>query len=97
MRSIGKELADTIDAERERGGLYVDTEDLVRRVPSLTLGNLEAMATAGVFEACFGLDRRESLWTVGATLQFMGRTGQPWCRPESPFQAHAGWHCSALP
>ncbi len=69
VRSIGSELAEEIEAERKRGGRYADTEDLVRRVPSLTLGNLEAMATAGVFEECFGLDRRESLWTVGATAQ----------------------------
>jgi error-prone DNA polymerase len=69
VRSVGSELADKIEAERKRGGRYSDTEDLVRRVPSLTLGNLEAMATAGVFEECFGLDRRESLWTVGATAQ----------------------------
>ncbi len=27
------------------------------------------MATAGVFGECFGLDRREALWTVGATAQ----------------------------
>jgi error-prone DNA polymerase len=69
VRSIGVELAEEIQAERTRGGLFSDTEDLVRRVPALTLGNLEAMATAGVFEECFGLDRRKSLWTVGATAQ----------------------------
>ncbi|MGA9279027.1 OB-fold nucleic acid binding domain-containing protein, partial [Ilumatobacter sp.] len=69
VRSIGAELANEIEAERGRGGPFSDTEDLVRRVPSLTLGNLEAMSTAGVFEECFGLDRRESLWTVGATAQ----------------------------
>ncbi|WP_426574782.1 hypothetical protein [Aquihabitans sp. McL0605] len=32
------------------------------------------------------------LWVVGLTLQVLGRTGQPLCRPESPFQAHAAWH-----
>jgi error-prone DNA polymerase len=69
IRSIGAELAETIVAERDRGGAYSSTEDLVRRVPSLTLGNLEAMSTAGAFEECFGLDRREALWTVGATAQ----------------------------
>ena len=69
IRSIGAELAETIVAERDRGGPYAGTEDLVRRVPSLTLGNLEAMSTAGAFEECFGLDRREALWTVGATAQ----------------------------
>jgi error-prone DNA polymerase len=69
IRTVGPELADEIEAERTRGGLFSDTEDLVRRVPALTLGNLEAMSTAGVFDTCFGLDRRESLWAVGAAAQ----------------------------
>ena len=54
---------------RKTGGLFTDTEDLVRRVPSLTLVQLEAMATGGLFGECFGLDRRMALWTVGATAQ----------------------------
>ncbi len=69
VRTIGTELAEQIESERAEGGLFASTEDLVRRVPSLTLGNLEALATAGAFEECLGLDRRESLWTVGATAQ----------------------------
>ncbi|WP_420453014.1 error-prone DNA polymerase [Ilumatobacter sp.] len=69
VRTIGADLADEIEAERDRSGAYASTEDLVRRVPALTLANLEAMATAGVFAECFGLDRREALWTVGATAQ----------------------------
>ena len=35
------------------------------------------------------------LWTTGATLQLLGRTDKPWCRPDSPFQAHAGWHLAS--
>jgi error-prone DNA polymerase len=69
VRGIGSELAEEIEHERKSGGLFSDTEDLVRRVPSLTLAHLEAMATAGLFTECFGLDRREALWTVGATAQ----------------------------
>ena len=69
VRGVGVELAVEIEAERGRGGPYADTEDLVRRVPALTLVQLEAMATAGAFEECFGLDRREALWSVGATAQ----------------------------
>jgi error-prone DNA polymerase len=41
----------------------------VRRVPRLDLAQLEAMATAGVFGECFGLERREALWAVGAVAQ----------------------------
>ena len=69
VRGIGSELADEIEATRKAGGLFTDTEDLVRRVPSLTLVQLEAMATGGLFGECFGLDRRMALWTVGATAQ----------------------------
>ena len=69
VRGIGSELAEEIETVRAADGAYVDTEDLVRRVPSLTLAQLEAMATAGLFEGCFGLDRREAMWTVGATAQ----------------------------
>ena len=32
------------------------------------------------------------LWTTGLALHVLGRTGQPWCRPGSPLQAHAAWH-----
>jgi error-prone DNA polymerase len=69
VRGIGADLADEIEAVRTADGLFTDTEDLVRRVPSLTLPQLEAMATAGLFGECFGLDRRMALWTVGATAQ----------------------------
>ncbi len=69
VRGIGSELADEIEATRTVDGLFTGTEDLVRRVPSLTLAQLEAMATGGLFGECFGLDRRMALWTVGATAQ----------------------------
>ena len=29
---------------------------------------------------------------VNLALHVLGRTGQPWCRPGSPLQAHAAWH-----
>ncbi|MDQ1424316.1 MAG: error-prone polymerase, partial [Acidimicrobiaceae bacterium] len=64
VRSVGDDLAQAIEA----GQPYVDLEDLVRRVPALRLNHLEAMATAGAF-GCFGLERREALWAVGAVAQ----------------------------
>jgi error-prone DNA polymerase len=67
VRGIGTELAQEIAIEA--GGPYRSLEDLVRRVPELTLPQLEAMATAGAFEECFGLERREALWAVGAAAQ----------------------------
>jgi len=69
VRGIGSELAKQIETVRKEGGLFTDTEDLVRRVPDLQLPQLEALATAGVFSECFALNRREAIWTVGATVQ----------------------------
>ncbi len=64
VRGIGEELADEIAAGRP----YESMEDLARRVPSLTLSQLEAMATAGSF-GCFAHERREALWSAGAVSQ----------------------------
>jgi error-prone DNA polymerase len=64
VRGIGEELADEIADGRP----YESMEDLARRVPSLTLPQLEAMATAGAF-GCFDQTRRAALWSVGAVAQ----------------------------
>ncbi len=64
VRGIGDELAEEIAAGRP----YESMEGLARRVPSLTLPQLEAMATAGAF-GCFDVARREALWSVGAVAQ----------------------------
>ncbi len=69
VRGVGDELAAAIDAERVEHGPYTGLEDLVRRVPALELHQLEAMATGGLFGECFGLERREALWAVGAVAQ----------------------------
>ncbi len=68
VRSLGSDIAEEVEVERDRNGPYRSTEDLVRRVPDLTLAHLEALATAGAF-GCLGLERREALWSVGATAQ----------------------------
>ena len=69
VRGIGSTLAEAIEAERVVGGPYGSAEDLARRIPSLDLTQLESLATAGVFTECFGMERREALWTVGAVAQ----------------------------
>ena len=69
VRGVGSELADEVEAERVANGAYSDTEDLIRRVPALSLTQLEALATAGAFSGCFEMDRRTALWAVGATAQ----------------------------
>ena len=51
-----------------------DLEDLVRRVPELRLAPAGGLATAGAF-GCFGLERREALWAVGAAVPSPGPTG----------------------
>ncbi len=65
VRGIGAELAVQI----ANGQSYTSLEDLVRRVPELNLAQLEAMATAGLFEQCFKMERRQALWAVGAAVQ----------------------------
>ena len=69
VRGIGSSLAALIETERIDHGPFTHIEDLTRRVPSLDLAQLEALATAGAFTECFGLDRREALWSVGAVAQ----------------------------
>jgi error-prone DNA polymerase len=83
VRGLGLELAQSITllrtscraatrgdgSERLTQTGYSSLEELVRAVPELTLPQLEAMATAGVFEHSLGLDRREALWAVGAAVQ----------------------------
>lgn len=62
VRGLGADVAAAIAAARP----FTDIADLVRRVqPRVPLAALEALATAGAFD-CFGLDRREALWAVGA-------------------------------
>jgi error-prone DNA polymerase len=63
-RGIGDDLAKEIAGGRP----YESMEDLERRVPSLNLAQLEAMATAGAF-GCFDVTRREALWSAGAVAQ----------------------------
>jgi len=63
VRTIGTDLADRIAA----GQPYASMSDLVRRI-ELTTAQLEALASAGAF-SCFGLGRREALWSAGAVAQ----------------------------
>jgi error-prone DNA polymerase len=64
VRTIGSALAADIAAAQP----FESPQDLMRRVPGLTLAHLEALATAGAFD-CFGLERREALWAAGAVSQ----------------------------
>jgi error-prone DNA polymerase len=86
VRGIGVELAEQIDAERDRGGPYRDLADLARRV-RLTVPQAEALATAGAFGS-FGIDRRSALWAAGVVAAV---------RPEQLPGTAVGLEAPALP
>jgi error-prone DNA polymerase len=67
VKGIGTALATKIVEERERGGLYTDMADLVRRV-GLSTAQLELLAASGAFDT-FGLSRREAMWNAGNAAQ----------------------------
>ncbi|WP_067510347.1 error-prone DNA polymerase [Actinoplanes sp. TFC3] len=67
VRTLGEDLATTIEQERREHGPYRDMADLARRAGCST-AHLEALATADAF-AGFGLTRREALWAAGAAAQ----------------------------
>ena len=48
---------------------YTSMEDVVRKVPQMHVAQLEALATAGVFNESFGQQRRDALWSAGAVIQ----------------------------
>ncbi len=68
VRGVSDDRAEAIHAERQAHGAFADIEDLARRVSTLELPHLEALATAGAF-GCFGLDRHRALWVAGAAVQ----------------------------
>jgi error-prone DNA polymerase len=67
IRTVGDELARSIEQERRAHGPYTSMTDLSRRT-GCTSAHLEALATADAF-AGFGLSRREALWAAGAAAQ----------------------------
>src|SRR5699024_4508142 len=69
VRSISRETAEEIIAERERGGAFTTAADLARRV-QLTARQLEALATAGALDS-LAPSRRPALCGGG------GRPGVP--------------------
>jgi error-prone DNA polymerase len=64
VRGLHDALLDRIDDERTEHH-YTDLEDFVRRTGA-TVDQVEALATAGAFEHCFGQSRRSALWAAGA-------------------------------
>jgi error-prone DNA polymerase len=64
VRGLHDALLDRIDDERA-ARVFTDLEDFVRRTGA-TIDQVEALATAGAFEGCFGQSRRAALWAAGA-------------------------------
>jgi error-prone DNA polymerase len=86
VRGLHDALLDRIDDERAVQ-LYTDLEDFVRRTGA-TVDQVEALATAGAFEQCFGQSRRAALWAAGA---YRGS------RPETLEGVVTGTHAPPLP
>lgn len=86
VRGIGTDLAERLVADREAHGPFTSMLDLTARV-QLSVPQVEALATAGAF-ACFGVSRREALWTAGAAA------GQ---RPDRLPGVGVATHTPALP
>ncbi len=81
VRGVGEEVAERIAAGRPYAGM----EDLIRRT-GITRVQAEALATAGAFE-CFGLSRRDALWSAGALAAAgseTGTSGSPMWAPRMP-------------
>ena len=64
VRHIGDELAQRIVDERKADGPFATLLNLTGRI-QLSVPQTEALATAGAL-GCFGISRREGLWTAGA-------------------------------
>ncbi|NDC44649.1 MAG: error-prone DNA polymerase [Actinobacteria bacterium] len=84
VRGIGEDLARDIESHRP----YLDMEDLVRKVPRLTVTQLEALSTAGAFGDCFEVSRRDALWSAGAVIE---------SRPDRLAGVTTGMDAPALP
>lgn len=65
VRGLSSAVAREIETHRP----FANMEDLVRKVPQLHIGQLEALATAGAFNESFGQQRRDALWSAGAVIQ----------------------------
>jgi error-prone DNA polymerase len=64
VRGLHDALLDRVDDERTVRP-FADLEDFVRR-SGATVDQVEALATAGAFEQCFGQSRRAALWAAGS-------------------------------
>ena len=74
IKEVGPKGAQLIVAERERGGLYREPSDLVRRT-GLKAPAIQSLALAGAFDGLVS-NRRQALWNAGLGV-LPGRKSQP--------------------
>jgi error-prone DNA polymerase len=67
VQSLGKEDAETLVAERDAGGPFLDVADLARRAP-VSRDALEALVRGGACDS-FGPRRRDLLWELGLVFR----------------------------
>jgi error-prone DNA polymerase len=67
VQSLGKEDAETLVAERDAGGPFLDVADLARRAP-VSCDALEALVRGGACDS-FGPRRRDLLWELGLVFR----------------------------
>ena len=63
IKDVGVRGAESIVVERERGGLYLDPSDMVRRT-GLKLQSIQSLVYAGAFDGLLS-NRRQALWNAG--------------------------------
>ena len=80
IKDVGVRGAELIVAERERGGLYRDPSDLVRRT-GLKSQAIQSLVQAGAFDGLVS-NRRQALWNAGLDVR-PGRPG-PVVQPALP-------------
>ncbi len=71
IKDVGSRGAETVVAERERGGPYRDPSDLVRRT-GLKPQAIQSLVQAGAFDGLVS-NRRQALWNAGLDV----RPGRP--------------------
>ncbi len=62
VKGLRKEIAETIQSEREKNGFYSSVEDLIERVPAINKREVRALSLAGALNFAGTVHRREALW-----------------------------------
>lgn len=72
VRGLREEVGRALVAERDARGMFIDVEDLVRRVPALNKREVRALSLAGALNFAGAVHRREALWQSELAIQPKG-------------------------